>query len=154
MTRDQHLRYIPNLDPSRKKINVIARLKAFVNNPNIKAIGITTYERGFVVLYEEAESDLRNPEDKDRKKTSPWMNISHAFASHGWVSQRLCLYHIFCNTILIRRIISTPFLPGECSRPTTFRLFSQVYPILSYHEVILSPCLSISSNDLGSFSFP
>jgi len=71
MTRDQHLRYIPNLDPSRKKINVIARLEAFVNNPNIKAIGITTYERGFVVLYEEAESDLRNPEDKDRKKTSP-----------------------------------------------------------------------------------
>ena len=70
MTRDQHVRYIPNLDPSRKKINVIARLEAFVNNPNIKAIGITTYERGFVVLYEEAESDLRNLEDKDRKKTS------------------------------------------------------------------------------------
>jgi hypothetical protein len=38
MTRDQHLRYIPNLDPSSKKINVIARLEAFVNNPNIKAI--------------------------------------------------------------------------------------------------------------------
>jgi hypothetical protein len=38
MTRDQHVRYIPNLDPSRKKINVIARLEAFVNNPNIKAI--------------------------------------------------------------------------------------------------------------------
>jgi hypothetical protein len=71
MTRDQHVRYIPNLDPSRKKINVIARLEAFVNNPNIKAISITTYERGFVVLYEEAESDLRNPEDKDRKKISP-----------------------------------------------------------------------------------
>jgi hypothetical protein len=71
MTRDQHVRYIPNLDPSRKKINVIARLEAFVNNPNIKAIGITTYERGFDVLYEEAESDLRNPEDKGRKKTSP-----------------------------------------------------------------------------------
>ena len=70
MTRDQHVRYIPNLDPSRKKINVIARLEAFVNNPNIKAISITTYERGFVVLYEEAKSDLRNPEDKDRKKTS------------------------------------------------------------------------------------
>jgi hypothetical protein len=70
MTRDQHVRYIPNLDPSRKKINVIARLEAFVNNPNIKAISITTYERGFVVLYEEAESDLRNPEYKDRKKTS------------------------------------------------------------------------------------
>jgi hypothetical protein len=71
MTRDQHVRYIPNLNPSRKKINVIARLEAFVNNPNIKAISITTYERGFVVLYEEAESDLRNPKDKDRKKTSP-----------------------------------------------------------------------------------
>jgi hypothetical protein len=71
MTRDQHVRYIPNLDPSRKKINVIARLEAFVNNPNIKAISITTYERGFVVLYEEAESDLRNPEDKGRKKISP-----------------------------------------------------------------------------------
>jgi hypothetical protein len=70
MTRDQHVRYIPNLDPSRKKINVIARLEAFVNNPNIKAISITTYERGFVVLYEEAESYLRNPEDKDSKKTS------------------------------------------------------------------------------------
>jgi hypothetical protein len=70
MTRNQHVRYIPNLDPSRKKINVIARLEAFVNNPNIKAISITTYERGFVVLYEEAESDLRNPEYKDRKKTS------------------------------------------------------------------------------------
>ena len=71
MTRDQHVIYIPTLDPSRKKINVIARSEAFVNNPNIKAISITTYERGFVVLYEEAESDLRNPEDKDRKKTSP-----------------------------------------------------------------------------------
>ena len=67
MTRDQHVKYIPNLDPSRKKINVIARLEAFVNNPNIKAISIITYERGFVVLYEKAESDLRNPEDKDRK---------------------------------------------------------------------------------------
>lgn len=74
MTRDQHVRYIPNLDPSRRKINVIARLEAFVNNPNIKAISITNYERGFVVLYEEAESDLRKQslhEDKDRKKTSP-----------------------------------------------------------------------------------
>ena len=67
MTRDQHVKYIPNLDPSRKKINVITRLEAFVNNPNIKAISIITYERGFVVLYEKAESDLRNPEDKDRK---------------------------------------------------------------------------------------
>jgi hypothetical protein len=70
MTRDRHVRYIPNLDPSRKKINVIARLESFVNNPNIKAISITTYERGFVVLYEEAKSDLRNPDYKDRKKTS------------------------------------------------------------------------------------
>jgi hypothetical protein len=70
MTRDRHVRYISNLDPSRKKINVIARLESFVNNPNIKAISVTTYERGFVVLYEEAKSDIRKPEDKDRKKTS------------------------------------------------------------------------------------
>jgi hypothetical protein len=59
MTRNQHVRYIPNLDPSRKKINVIARLEAFVNNPNIKAISIATNERDFIVLYEEAKSDLR-----------------------------------------------------------------------------------------------
>jgi hypothetical protein len=59
MTRNQHVRYIPNLDPSRKKINVIARLEAFVNNPNIKAISIAMDERDFVVLYEEAISDLR-----------------------------------------------------------------------------------------------
>jgi hypothetical protein len=39
MTRNQHVRYIPNLDPSRKKINVIARLEAFVNNPNINDLG-------------------------------------------------------------------------------------------------------------------
>jgi hypothetical protein len=74
MTRDQHVRYIPNLDPSRKKINVIARLEAFVNNPNIKAISIITYERGFVVLYQEARSNLRKRslhEDKDSKKASP-----------------------------------------------------------------------------------
>lgn len=76
MTRDQHVRYIPNLDPSRKKINVIVRLEAFVNNPNIKAISIAMDERGFVVLYEEARSDLRKQslqqsKDKERKKTSP-----------------------------------------------------------------------------------
>ena len=59
MTRNQHVRYIPNIDPGRKRINVIVRLNAFVNNPNIKAISIATYERGFVVLYEEATSDLR-----------------------------------------------------------------------------------------------
>ena len=59
MTRNQHVRYIPNLDPSRKKINVIARLEAFVNNSNIKAISIAMDERDFVVLYEEANSDLR-----------------------------------------------------------------------------------------------
>ena len=73
MTRDQHIRYIPTLDPSRKKINVIARLEAFVNNPNIKAISITTYEKGFVILYQEARSNLRKQslhEDKDRKKAS------------------------------------------------------------------------------------
>jgi hypothetical protein len=59
MTRNQHVRYIPNLDPSRKKINVIARLEAFVNNPNIRVISIALDERDFVVLYEEANSGLR-----------------------------------------------------------------------------------------------
>jgi hypothetical protein len=59
MTRNQHVRYIPNLDPSRKKINVIARLEAFVNNPNIRVISIAMDERDFVVLYEEANSGLR-----------------------------------------------------------------------------------------------
>ncbi len=59
MTRNQHVRYIPNLDPSRKKINVIARLEAFVNNPNIRVISIAMDERNFVVLYEEANSGLR-----------------------------------------------------------------------------------------------
>ncbi len=59
MTREQHVRYIPNLDPSRKKINVIARLEAFVNNPNIRVISIAMDERDFVVLYEEANSGLR-----------------------------------------------------------------------------------------------
>jgi hypothetical protein len=73
MTRGQHVKYIPNLDPRRKKINIIARLEAFVNNPNINAISITAYERGFVVLYQEARSNLRKQslhEDKDRKKAS------------------------------------------------------------------------------------
>jgi hypothetical protein len=59
MTRNQHVRYIPNLDPSRKKINVIARLEAFVNNPNIRVISIAMDERDFVVFYEEANSGLR-----------------------------------------------------------------------------------------------
>jgi hypothetical protein len=59
MTRNQHVRYIPNLDPSRKKINVIARLEAFVNNPNIRVISIAMDERDFVVLYEEANSGIR-----------------------------------------------------------------------------------------------
>jgi hypothetical protein len=59
MTRNQHVRYIPNLDPSRKKINVIARLEAFVNNPNIRVISIALDERDIVVLYEEANSGLR-----------------------------------------------------------------------------------------------
>jgi hypothetical protein len=59
MTRNQHVRYIPNLDPSRKKINVIARFEAFVNNPNIRVISIAMDERNFVVLYEEANSGLR-----------------------------------------------------------------------------------------------
>jgi hypothetical protein len=79
MTRDQHARYIPNLDPSRKKINVIARLEAFVNNPNIKAIGITTYERGFVVIYEKAESDLMESGGQGQKENIS-LNISHAFS--------------------------------------------------------------------------
>ena len=78
MTRDQHVRYIPNLDPSRKKINVIARLEAFVNNPNIKAIGITTYERGFVI-YEKAESDLMESGGQGQKENIS-LNISHAFS--------------------------------------------------------------------------
>ena len=59
MTRNQHVRYIPNLDLGRKKINVIARLEAFVNNPNIRAISIAMDGRDFVVLYEDAKSDLR-----------------------------------------------------------------------------------------------
>jgi len=67
MTRDQHVRYKTNLDPSRKKINVIARLEAFVNNPNIKAISNAAYERSFVVLYEEATSDLRENKHNRRK---------------------------------------------------------------------------------------
>ena len=59
MTRNQHITYIPNLDPSRKKINVIVRLEAIVNNPNIRVISIAMNERDFVVLYEEANSGLR-----------------------------------------------------------------------------------------------
>lgn len=57
MTRNQHVRYIANIDPGRKKINVIVRLEAFVNNPNIKAISIATYERSFVVLYDLRENN-------------------------------------------------------------------------------------------------
>jgi hypothetical protein len=67
MTRNQHVRYIPNIDPGRKRINVIVRLEAFVNNPNIKAMSIVAYERGFVVLYEEATSDLRENKHNRRK---------------------------------------------------------------------------------------
>lgn len=67
MTRNQHVRYIPNLDPGRKKINVIVRLEAFVNNLNIKAISIAAYERGFVVLYQEATSELRENKHNRRK---------------------------------------------------------------------------------------
>jgi hypothetical protein len=58
MTGNQYVKYIPNLDPSRKKINVIARLEAFVNNPNIKATSIAMDEGDFVVLYE-AKSNLK-----------------------------------------------------------------------------------------------
>jgi hypothetical protein len=86
MTRDQHVRYIPYLDPSRKKINVKARLEPFVNNPNIKAISITTYERAFAVLYQEARSNLGKQslhEDKDRKKASPWTHMFFIFGSHA-----------------------------------------------------------------------
>ena len=79
MTRDQHVRYKTNLDPSRKKINVIARLESFVNNPNIKAISITTYERGFVVIYEEAEWDLMESGGQGQKENIS-LNISHAFS--------------------------------------------------------------------------
>ena len=68
MTRNQHVRYIPNIDPGRKKINVIVRLNAFVNNPNIRAISIAAYQEGFVVLYEEATSDLRVTK-RNRRKT-------------------------------------------------------------------------------------
>ena len=67
MTRNQHVRYIVNIDPGRKKINVIVRLEAFVNNPNIKAISIAAYERSFVVMYEEATSDLRKNKHNRRK---------------------------------------------------------------------------------------
>jgi len=42
-------------------------LEAFVNNPNIKAISIAAYERSFVVLYEEATSDLRENKHNRRK---------------------------------------------------------------------------------------
>ena len=42
----------------QKKNKRNCRLEAFVNNPNIKAISIAAYERSFVVLYEEATSDL------------------------------------------------------------------------------------------------
>lgn len=59
MTRSQHVRYIPHVDLGRKEIDAIVRLEAFVNNPNIKAISIAEYQKGFVVLYEEATSDLR-----------------------------------------------------------------------------------------------
>ncbi|MGH9976030.1 MAG: hypothetical protein ACRD8Z_09380 [Nitrososphaeraceae archaeon] len=59
----------PQSRPKQKK-----RLEAFVNNPNIKAISIITYERGFVALYQEARSNLRKRslhEDKDSKKAFP-----------------------------------------------------------------------------------
>ncbi|MFZ0697945.1 MAG: hypothetical protein WAM88_12485 [Nitrososphaeraceae archaeon] len=43
MTESEIPSSIPNLDPSRKKINVIARLESFVNNPNIKAISMANF---------------------------------------------------------------------------------------------------------------
>jgi hypothetical protein len=41
------------------KIRIIIPESNSLNNPNIIAISIAAYERGFVVLYEEATSDLR-----------------------------------------------------------------------------------------------
>ena len=56
----------------------IAR-ETHILDKNIKAIGITTYERGFVVLYEEAESDLMESGGQGQKENIS-LNISHAFS--------------------------------------------------------------------------
>jgi hypothetical protein len=41
MTKDQHIKYIPNFDPTDQRISAIARHEEFVNSPNAKAISIT-----------------------------------------------------------------------------------------------------------------
>jgi uncharacterized protein (UPF0248 family) len=53
MTKDQHIKYIPNFDPTDQRISAIARLEEFVNSPNVKAISITYGDRGIIVLYQE-----------------------------------------------------------------------------------------------------
>lgn len=53
MTKEQHIKYIPNRDPTRQKRTAIDRLEEFVNSPNVKAISITSISRGIIVLYQE-----------------------------------------------------------------------------------------------------
>jgi hypothetical protein len=53
MTKDQHIKYIPNRDPTRQRRSAIDRLEEFVNSPNVKAISITYSDRGIIVLYQE-----------------------------------------------------------------------------------------------------
>jgi uncharacterized protein (UPF0248 family) len=53
MTKDQHIKYIPNHDPTRQRRSAIDRLEEFVNGPNVKAISITYSGRGIIVLYQE-----------------------------------------------------------------------------------------------------
>jgi hypothetical protein len=38
MTKDQHIKYIPNFDPTDQRISAIARLEEFVNSPNVKLL--------------------------------------------------------------------------------------------------------------------
>jgi hypothetical protein len=65
---------------------------------------------------------------------------------------RLYLYHIFSINVLTRRIIPTPFLLGECSRPTNQQVILRVYlSSVVVQLVILTPRLSISLNDARSF---
>ena len=53
MTKDQHIKYIPNRDPARQRRSVIDRLEEFVNSPNVNAISVTCRSRGIIVLYQE-----------------------------------------------------------------------------------------------------
>jgi hypothetical protein len=53
MTKDQHIKYIPNRDPTRQRRSAIDRFEEFVNSPNVKAISITYSDRGIIVLYQE-----------------------------------------------------------------------------------------------------